>query len=95
MSESAVSLEVCLLIQRGGVVNDITVTLTVNEAISYDVTFPAADVANRQCADVYIDGDDMVEPDERLSLVVTSNTDPLVILPSTAVIEIIDDDSKC
>ena len=89
------SLEVCLLIQRGGVANDITVTLTVNEAVLYGVTFPAADVSNRRCANIHIDDDDLVESAERLSLVVTSNTDPLVILPSTAVIEIIDDDGKC
>ena len=94
MPESAGTLSVCVKIHAGEPSRDFSVTLLVNGQELSDLAFQTTGLT-KQCTDVSIVDDSVVEYDETLTLELTSSDEGyLTLLPSTAVINIADDDSE-
>ena len=94
MPESAGTQSVCVKVHAGEPSRDFSVTLLVNGQEVSDISFQTGGLT-RQCIDVTIEDDSVVEYAEALSVELTSSDEGYpTLFPSTAVISIADDDSE-
>lgn len=92
--ESVGSQTICIVrLSPGEPSQDFSLTLTVNEGEEeIDVNFTASG-SSRQCVVLTIQDDNDIEYDETMT-VGLSSTSSITILPSNAIIPILDDDSE-
>lgn len=84
----------CVLFWPGQEPKDVPVSVSLDGGRQYDITFQGTEPA-RECVDVEILDDGIVESTETVTVELTSSyTDNLAIIPSTATIDIVDNDSE-
>ena len=93
VSESVGTQSVCVKVHAGEPSRDLSLTLLVNGQ-EFHISFQTGELT-KQCIDITIVDDSVVEYDETLSVELTSSDEGYpTLFPSTAVISIVDDDSE-
>ena len=84
---------ICLTFSLYIGVNDLTTSPADYSLLTTAVTFTSSDVSNTKSVQLLITNDQIVEPSESLAL--TLNATDASVNTTSAVISILDDDSKC
>ena len=93
--ESVGTVPVCVLFWPGQEPSVVPVSVRLDGGREYDTTFDATE-PSRKCVDVTIEDDAIVEATETLTLELSSSYgDHLALIPSTATIDILDNDREC